>query len=254
MLDARSLTKYYAAIPAIRDISFAVPPGAVLGLLGPNGSGKSTTVSILTGLLEPSGGGVYFNDVNVRDALIDYKARIGYVPEEAHLYSYLTGPEYLQLVGQLRSLPDAALRRKIGAFLEIFGLTDDQHAPLSAYSKGMRQKILISAALLHNPQIVIFDEPDSGLDVTSSLILRSLVQALAADGRSVVYCSHVLEIVEQVATDVLILHDGRVAAHGSVAVLRDLTKLASLEQVFRRTLLETNVESVAGNLLEVMKG
>jgi ABC-2 type transport system ATP-binding protein len=254
MLDARSLTKYYAAIPAIRDISFAVPPGAVLGLLGPNGSGKSTTVSILTGLLEPSGGGVYFNDVNVRDALIDYKARIGYVPEEAHLYNYLTGPEYLQLVGQLRSLPDAALRRKIGAFLEIFGLTDDQHAPLSAYSKGMRQKILISAALLHNPQIVIFDEPDSGLDVTSSLILRSLVQALAADGRSVVYCSHVLEIVEQVATDVLILHDGRVAAHGSVAVLRDLTKLGSLEQVFRRTLLETNVESVAGNLLEVMKG
>ena len=254
MLDARSLTKYYAAIPAIRDVSFAVPAGAVLGLLGPNGSGKSTTVSILTGLLEPSGGGVYFNDVNVRDALIDYKARIGYVPEEAHLYNYLTGPEYLQLVGQLRSLPDAALRRKIGAFLEIFGLTDDQHAPLSAYSKGMRQKILISAALLHNPQIVIFDEPDSGLDVTSSLILRSLVQALAADGRSVVYCSHVLEIVEQVATDVLILHDGRVAAHGSVAVLRDLTKLASLEQVFRRTLLETNVESVAGNLLEVMKG
>jgi ABC-2 type transport system ATP-binding protein len=254
MLDARSLTKYYAAIPAIRDISFAVPPGAVLGLLGPNGSGKSTTVSILTGLLEPSGGGVYFNDVNVRDALIDYKARIGYVPEEAHLYNYLTGPEYLQLVGQLRSLPDTALRRKIGAFLEIFGLTDDQHAPLSAYSKGMRQKILISAALLHNPQIVIFDEPDSGLDVTSSLILRSLVQALAADGRSVVYCSHVLEIVEQVATDVLILHGGRVAAHGSVAVLRDLTKLGSLEQVFRRTLLETNVESVAGNLLEVMKG
>jgi ABC-2 type transport system ATP-binding protein len=254
MLDARSLTKYYAAIPAIRDVSFSVPPGAVLGLLGPNGSGKSTTVSILTGLLEPSGGGVYFNDVNVRDSLIDYKARIGYVPEEAHLYNYLTGPEYLQLVGQLRSLPDAGLRLKIGAFLEIFGLTDDQHAPLSAYSKGMRQKILISAALLHNPQIVIFDEPDSGLDVTSSLILRSLVQALAADGRSVVYCSHVLEIVEQVATDVLILHDGRVAAHGSVAVLRDLTKLASLEQVFRRTLLDTNVEGVAGNLLEVMKG
>jgi ABC-2 type transport system ATP-binding protein len=254
MLDARSLTKYYAAIPAIRDVSFSVPPGAVLGLLGPNGSGKSTTVSILTGLLEPSGGGVYFDDVNVRDALIDYKARIGYVPEEAHLYNYLTGPEYLQLVGQLRSLPDAELRRKIGAFLEIFGLTDDQHAPLSAYSKGMRQKILISAALLHNPHIIIFDEPDSGLDVTSSLILRSLVQALAADGRSVVYCSHVLEIVERVATDVLILHEGRVAAHGSVTVLRDLTRLGSLEQVFRRTLLETNVESVAGDLLEVMKG
>jgi ABC-2 type transport system ATP-binding protein len=135
-------------------------------------------------------------------------------------------------------------------------LADDQHAPLSAYSKGMRQKILISAALLHNPQVVIFDEPDSGLDVTSSLVLRSLVQALAAEGRMVLYSSHVLEIVEQVATDVLILHDGRVAAHGSVTELRDMMKLGSLEQVFRRTLEETkvdDVDSVAGQLVEAMK-
>jgi ABC-2 type transport system ATP-binding protein len=253
MLDVRSLTKYYAAIPAIRDVSFTVPPGAVLGLLGPNGSGKSTTVSILTGLLEPSGGGVFFNGIDIRECLLDYKARIGYVPEEAHLYNYLTGPEYLRFIGQLRSLPDAALHRKIAAFLEIFGLTDDQHAPLSAYSKGMRQKILISAALLHNPDVVIFDEPDSGLDVTSSLMLRSLVQALAAEGRMVVYSSHVLEIVEQVATDVLILQDGRVAAHGSVARLRELMKLKSLEQVFRRTLVETDLESVAGQLVAAMK-
>lgn len=120
----------------------------------------------------------------------------------------------------------------------------------------MRQKILISAALLHNPQLVIFDEPDSGLDVTSSLVLRSLVQALAAEGRMVLYSSHVLEIVEQVATDVLILHDGRVAAHGSVTELRDMMKLGSLEQVFRRTLEETkvdDVDSVAGQLVEAMK-
>jgi ABC-2 type transport system ATP-binding protein len=253
MLDARSLTKYYAAIPAIRDISFTVPRGAVLGLLGPNGSGKSTTVSILTGLLEPSGGGVFFDGIDIRECLLDYKARIGYVPEEAHLYNYLTGPEYLQFIGQLRSLPGAALRTKIAAFLEIFGLTEDQHAPLSAYSKGMRQKILISAALMHNPDVVIFDEPDSGLDVTSSLVLRSLVQALAAEGRMVVYSSHVLEIVEQVATDVLILQDGRVAAHGSVAELRGLMKLASLEQVFRRTLVETDLESVAHQLVAAMK-
>jgi ABC-2 type transport system ATP-binding protein len=256
MLDARSLTKYYAAIPAIRDVSFTVPRGAVLGLLGPNGSGKSTTVSILTGLLEPSGGGVFFNGVDIRDCLLDYKARIGYVPEEAHLYNYLTGPEYLQFIGQLRGLPDAALRERIPAFIDIFGLRDDQHAPLSAYSKGMRQKILISAALLHNPDLVIFDEPDSGLDVTSSLVLRSLVQALAAEGRMVVYSSHVLEIVERVATDVLILHDGHVAAHGSVADLRTMMKLGSLEQVFRRTLEETkvdDVDSIAAQLVEAMK-
>jgi ABC-2 type transport system ATP-binding protein len=252
VLEARHLTKYYAAIPAIRDVSFSVPSGSVLGLLGPNGSGKSTTVSILSGLLEPSGGGVFLDGGDVREHLTDYQASIGYVPEEAHLYNYLTGPEYLQLIGQLRLLPEAALRRRIAAFLESFGLTDDRHAPLSAYSKGMRQKILISAALLHNPRIIIFDEPDSGLDVTSSLILRSLVQALAADERIVIYSSHVLEIVERVATGVLILQDGRVAAHGSVATLRDMMKLASLEQVFRRTLLDTDVEAVAGQLVAAM--
>ena len=253
MLEARKLTKYYSAIPAIRDVSFAVAPGAILGLLGPNGSGKSTTVSILTGLLEPSGGRVYFEGVDIRDRLLDYKARIGYVPEEAHLYTYLTGPEYLALVGRLRSLPEPALRRKIAAFLDIFGLTDDRHAPMSAYSKGMRQKILISAALLHDPQIIVFDEPDSGLDITFSLVLRSLVQALAAEGRIVIYSSHVLEVVEQVATEVLILHDGHVAAHGSVAELRGMMALPSLVQVVRRLVVETDVDGVAGRLVEVMK-
>jgi ABC-2 type transport system ATP-binding protein len=253
MLDARNLTKYYSAIPAIRDVSFTVARGAVLGLLGPNGSGKSTTVSIITGLLGPSGGRVYFDGIDVRERPLEYKARIGYVPEEAHVYSYLTGPEYLALIGRLRSLPEAALQRKIAAFFDIFGLTDDQHAPISAYSKGMRQKILIAAALLHDPQIIVLDEPNSGLDITSSLVLRSLVQMLAADGRMVLYSSHVLEIVEHVATDVLILHEGRVAAYGSVADLRGMTELPSLEQVFRRLVVETDVDLVAHHLVEVMK-
>lgn len=253
MLEARNLTKYYAATPAIRDVSFTLPPGAVLGLLGPNGSGKSTTVSILTGLLEPSGGRVYFDGVDTADRLLEYKARIGYVPEEAHLYGHLTGAEYLTLIGRLRSLPEAGLRRRIAEFLEVFGLADDQHAQMSAYSKGMRQKILISAALLHNPEIVVLDEPNSGLDVTASLVLRSLVQALAAEGRMVIYCSHVLAIVEQVATDVVILHDGRIAAHGSVAELRGLLELPSLEQVFRRLVVHADVDGMARQLVEAMK-
>ncbi|HSL22575.1 MAG TPA: ABC transporter ATP-binding protein [Vicinamibacterales bacterium] len=253
MLDARRLTKYYSAVPAIRDVSFTLTPGTILGLLGPNGSGKSTTVSILTGLLEPSGGRVLFNGIDIRERPLEYRARIGYVPEEAHLYNYLTGPEHLALIGRLRSLPEAALQRKIAAFLDIFGLTDDQHAPMSAYSKGMRQKILISAALLHDPLVIVFDEPNSGLDVTSSLVLRSLVQGLAAEGRMVLYSSHSLEVVEQVATDVLILHEGRVAAHGTVAELRGLMELPSLEQVFRRLVVETDVDGVARHLIEVMK-
>jgi ABC-2 type transport system ATP-binding protein len=253
MLEARHLTKYYSALPAIRDVSFTLAPGTILGLLGPNGSGKSTTVSILTGLLEPSGGRICFDGIDVSDRLLEYKARLGYVPEEAHLYTYLTGPEYLALIGRLRSMPEALLHRKIAAFLDIFGLTDDQHAPMSAYSKGMRQKILISGALLHNPQIIILDEPNSGLDVTSSLVLRSLVQALAAEGRMVLYSSHVLEIVEQVATDVLILQDGRIAAHGSVGELRRMMASPTLEQVFRRLVVETDVDASARTLMEAMK-
>jgi ABC-2 type transport system ATP-binding protein len=253
MLEARSLTKYYAAIPAIRDVSFRLCPGAILGLLGPNGSGKSTTVSILTGLLEPSGGAVLLDGRPVREDLLSYKARVGYVPEEAVLYTHLTGPEYLSLVGGLRGIPGRRLDAKIDGFIRLFGLQDDIHAPMSAYSKGMRQKILISAALLHDPAIVVLDEPNSGLDVTTSLVLRRVVQRLAAEGRMVIYSSHVLEIVEQVATDVLILHDGRVVAHDSVSRLRQLMMLSSLEEVFRNLVIDTDLDGVAADLVSIMR-
>jgi ABC-2 type transport system ATP-binding protein len=253
MLEARELTKYYSAIPAVRGVSFTLRPGGVLGLLGPNGSGKSTTVSILAGLLEASGGTVLFRGRDVRDHLLEYKAQIGYVPEEAVLYSYLTGPEYLSLVGQLRGLPLRSIEARIDRFFTLFNLQDDRHAPLSAFSKGMRQKILIAAALLHDPAIVILDEPNSGLDVTTTLVLRSLVQTLSAEGRLVIYSSHVLESVERVATDVIILNDGRVVAHDSVSRLRELLELPSLEHVFRELVIETDIDRMASDLVGVMK-
>jgi ABC-2 type transport system ATP-binding protein len=253
MLEARNLGKYYSGIPAVKDVSFTVRPGEILGLLGPNGSGKSTTVSMITCLLEPTTGSVVFDGRPVNQSPLEYKARIGYVPEEAHLYTYLTGPEYLELVGQLRGIPIDRLREKIGAFLRIFGLEEDRYAQMSAYSKGMRQKILISAALLHDPDILVFDEPNSGLDVTSSLILRSLVQELAAAGKMIVYSSHVLEIVEKVASDVLILHESHVVAHDSVSRLRDLMALPSLEEVFRKVVVATDVQQVARDIVGVMR-
>jgi ABC-2 type transport system ATP-binding protein len=253
MLEARLLTKYYSAIQAVRGVSFSLEPGGVLGLLGPNGSGKSTTVSILAGLLEPSGGTVHLDGRDVRDDILDYKARVGYVPEEAVLYTYLTGPEYLSLVGQLRGLSQATIDARTEGFLTLFNLTDDAHAPLSAYSKGMRQKILISAALLHDPEIIILDEPNSGLDVTTTLVLRSLVQALAAEGRMVIYSSHVLESVERIATDVIILNDGKVVAHDSVLRLRELLELPSLEHVFRQLVIESDIDGIARDLVAVMK-
>lgn len=253
MLEARNLGKFYSGIPAVKDVNFTVRPGDILGLLGPNGSGKSTTVSMITCLLEPTTGQVLLNGEHVNRAPLEYKARIGYVPEEAHLYTYLTGPEYLELVGQLRGIAPRVLQKKIDAFMSIFGLEDDRYSQMSAYSKGMRQKILIAAALLHDPDIVVLDEPNSGLDVTSSLVLRSVVQELAAAGKMIVYSSHVLEIVEKVATDVLILHDSRVVAHDSVSRLRDLMALPSLEDVFKKVVVAADVNQVARDIVGVMR-
>ena len=159
----------------------------------------------------------------------------------------------MSLVGHLRGLPTHRIDARIDAFMSLFNLRDDAQSPLSAYSKGMRQKILIAAALLHDPDIVILDEPNSGLDVTTTLVLRSLVQTLAAEGRMIVYSSHVLESVERVATDVIILNDGKVVAHDSVSRLRELLELPSLEQVFRQLVIETDIDRMARDLVSVMK-
>jgi len=252
VLKVQDLTKRYASITAIDHVSFEVRPGEVFGLLGPNGSGKSTTVKILMGLLEPSYGRV---ELDGRDALADlqaYKKLLGYVPEEPHLYTYLTGPEYLQLIGRLRSIPEALLNEKIDRFLELLGIYDDRYQTLSSYSKGMRQKILIAGAVLHNPRIVILDEAFSGLDVTASRVLKAFVRSLAAEGKMVVFSSHVLEVVEQVCSRVVILKDGHIVGHDSVENLRNTLKLPSLDAVFATLTDEENVEKRTNALIAAM--
>ena len=249
MLQAERLTKYYAGIAAIRDVSFSVQPGQVLGYLGPNGSGKSTTVKLLTGLLEPTSGRVVYRGEPIHDSLVEFRRVLGFVPEEAHVYSYLTGPEFLSLIGRLRNIPERELQRRIADLLEIWGLTDARYTTLASYSKGMRQKILISAALLHNPRILILDEPDAGLDVTALLVLRAVIARLAAQGRIVLYSSHVLSTVESICSDVVILHEGQVVAHDSVGRLRDLMSLPSLEEVFRKLAVHTDVDGTADRLI-----
>jgi len=254
MLEARGLTKYYSAITGVRDVNFSIQPGAVLGLLGPNGSGKSTTVGMLTGLLEPSGGSVTLDGADIRADLIGYKRRLGYVPEEAQLYTWMSGAEYLSFGARLRGLPARTAVQRIDALLSIFGLQTDRDAPMSAYSKGMRQKILLSAALVHNPSIVVLDEPCSGLDVGTTLVIRSLIQRLAATGRIVIYSSHELEMVERVCSEVLILREGRVAAHAPTATLREQVNAASLEDAFCALVFTTDVDAVAGDIVAAIAG
>jgi len=253
MLEARRLTKRFTTVTAIDDVSFTVKPYQVLGYLGPNGSGKSTTVNIITGLLEPTRGEVLFDGRSIQSQLIDYKRRIGYVPEVAHLYPHLTGREYLQLVGRLRGLEKRTLDKKIDDLLQLFSLGASRHSPIASYSKGMRQKVLISAALLHNPDILIFDEPLSGLDVTSALVFRNLVKTLAREGKMILYSSHVLEVVEKVCTHVMILRKGQVVANDSVEGLRTLMHLPSLEDIFSELVLEQDIDTTANAIIDVMK-
>ena len=253
MLEVRRLTKRFSRIAAVDDVSFTVKPYEVLGYLGPNGSGKTTTVNMLTGLLDPTEGEILFDGRDIADDLIAYKRRLGYVPEIPYLYPYLSGIEYLQLAGRLRAMPDRLMNEKINGLLELFSLHQSRHSQISAYSKGMKQKILISAAILHNPDILIFDEPLSGLDVTSALIFKHLVKALAAEGKTILYSSHVLEVVEKVCTHVMILRKGRVVAHDTVTNLRTLANLPSLEDIFAQLVMQEDTEQTARNIVQVMQ-
>jgi ABC-2 type transport system ATP-binding protein len=253
MLQVVELTKRFGAREILHQVSFTIEPGEILGYLGPNGAGKSTTVKILTGLLEPSAGRLFFEGRRIHQDLVEYKRRIGYVPEEALLYPYLSGQEYLQLIGRLRGIPERMLKEKIDSFLSLFSLSASRQLTLSSYSKGMRQKVLISAALLHNPDILIFDEPLSGLDVTSALVAKNLIRALAREGKIILFCSHVLEVVEKICSRVIILHQGSIVANDSVERLRFLVQSASLEEAFSQLVLQENTERIAEDLVQAMK-
>jgi ABC-2 type transport system ATP-binding protein len=252
MLEVRALTKTYAGIDVVDSVSFTIQPGEILGYLGPNGAGKSTTVKMLTGLLEPSFGHIFFHGQNVRADLLAYQRRIGYVPEEPHLYPHLSGREYLQLVGRLRGLARRTLEPRMDELIRLFGLWEDRHSALASYSKGMRQKILLSAALLHDPELLILDEPFSGLDVNAAMVLRSLLKALGEKRKMVLYSSHVLEVVEKVCHRVLILRKGQVVAHDSVARLREIMSESSLEGVFSQLTQQQDTDAVAQRILEVV--
>jgi ABC-2 type transport system ATP-binding protein len=245
MLALRNVTKRFTGALAVDNVSFTARRGEVTGYLGPNGSGKSTTMKMIMGLIETSSGEILFDGEPVRRDPIAHKQRAGYVPEEPHLYGHLTGLEYLTMVGQLRGLPAKATAERIDGLLRLFALHGDRHAPLSSYSKGMRQKALLSAALLHNPDLLLLDEPFSGLDIGTTLVMRSLIQELAARGKVVLFSSHELEIVERVCARVVILHKGRVAADDSIERLRELMSLPNLERIFAQLAVEQDTDAVS---------
>src|SRR5262245_4516965 len=232
MFEARALSKHYGGIQALDAVSFRIAPGDLLGYRGPNGSGKSTTVKIIAGLLDPSRGHMMLDGVRVDDDPPAFRRRLGYVPEEPHLYTHLTASEYLRLVGLIRDIAPARLDQQITSLLTLLDLEHARFGALSGFSKGMRQRVLIAASLMHDPDLLVLDEPFSGLDVNASLMLRALLQALRRRGKMILLSSHRMDVVETLCPRVLILHRGRVVAEGSPEELRASRLSASLEEVF----------------------
>ena len=250
-LRARQLSKHFSGVRVVHDVSFTIQPGEIVGYLGPNGSGKTTTARMVAGLLEPSSVRAEYDGHDIRDDLVAFRCLLGYIPEEPYLYPFLSGTEYLQLIGRLREIPEPLLTKKIELFLELFGLTSAADQSIASYSKGMRQKIVISSALLHDPAVVLFDEPETGLDVTTTLMLRHLVRTLAARGKAILYSSHILEVVERVCDRVIVLHRGRMVADDSIERLRSLLSRSSLEGVFAQLVIRDDPEQLARDLADV---
>jgi ABC-2 type transport system ATP-binding protein len=254
MIVLEQLAKSYGAQEAVRGISLEIPTGQLVGLLGPNGAGKSTTIKMLTGMLLPTSGTaqVEGHDI-VRDPL-EVKRLVGYVPESGAVFEALTAREYLRFVAALYQIPEKEADLRIDRFAAFFDLApaDLSGKPLSAFSKGMRQKVVITSALLHNPKTVFFDEPLNGLDANAALSFKTLITSLARDGKTIVYCSHILDVVERVCERVIIIHEGRIVADGTVQALRDQAGEPTLERVFNKLTATENLLARAEEFARVL--
>lgn len=252
VLEVRNLAKRYSAFTAVRDMSFAIHAGEVLGVLGPNGAGKSTMVKMVTGLLPPTTGTVLFRGVRIDQSLADYKCRLGYVPEQPDLYAFLSGWEYLEMVATLRRIHPRRFAAKASAMLEGLSLYGARDTPIGSYSKGMRQRIVLIAALLHDPELLVLDEPFSGLDVTSALVLRRVIELLAARRKAILFSSPVLEQTDRLCSHLVVLNHGSVVASGTLAEVHQGFAGLGLEAGFMQLTEQVDADRVASNIVDAV--
>jgi len=228
------LTKRFGSQVAVDALSFSVPSGQIVGFLGPNGAGKTTTLRMLTGILQPTTGTARVCGLDLQSDALESKRRIGFVPESGAVFESLTGLEYLEMVAALYGIPAKAARERIEQFIAFFDLSFDTLVSklLGAYSKGMRRKVVITAALLHNPAVVLFDEPLDGLDANAAVGFKTLIQTLAREGKTILYSSHILDVVERVCDRVIIIDKGRLLLDGAPEELVATHQAGTLENLF----------------------
>ncbi len=232
MIEVCGLSKRYGSFEAVSDLTLRVEPGQIYGFLGPNGAGKTTTVKVLTGLLRPSGGTARICGYDVVLDTLEAKRRLGLVPDEPFVYPKLTGAEFLRLTGDLYGVPDAVQRRRIPELLAMFELTEFAGELLETYSHGMRQKVVLSSVLLHEPKALLLDEPLVGLDPKSARMAKEIFRTMAGRGCAIFMCTHVLEIAERICDRIGIILAGRLVAEGTLAELRARGQGQALEDIF----------------------
>jgi ABC-2 type transport system ATP-binding protein len=255
MIVLTQLTKRFGAQTAVDGISFEIPPGQIVGFLGPNGAGKSTTLKMLAGMIEPTSGTATVCGFDLRTQTIDVKRSIGFVPESGAVFESLTGLEYLEMVAALYGIPRHAARERIEQFIAFFDLSFSTLTDklLGAYSKGMRRKVVITAALLHNPPVVFFDEPLDGLDANAAVGFKALIQTLAREGKTIVYSSHILDVVERVCHRVIIIDKGKLLVDGKPDELIAAHQAGSLERLFTELTGGTEIEQRAEDFAKTFR-
>lgn len=227
------LKKSYGTKEILKGINLDIFPGQVIGYIGPNGAGKSTTVKILTGLIEDFTGTVEINGINIQEDPLAVKALLGYVPENAELYEVLTPIEYLDFVGKLYGMENNIILERSLKLLTAFGLESNANNRMDTFSKGMRQKVLLISGIIHNPQIIVLDEPLSGLDANAVIFVKELISLLAKEGKTIFYCSHMMDVVEKVSDRILLINQGSIIADGTIEELKTEAN-ESLEHIFAK--------------------
>ena len=251
IITIRQLHKQYGDKVVLNNINLDIQPAQIIGYIGPNGAGKSTTVKILTGIIQDYSGEVTVFGKSLRDNVLEVKSKVGYIPELAELYDLLTPREYLSFIGKLYHLPDDVIEDRSRKMLDSFGLLQNIDQRMDSFSKGMRQKVLITSGLLHNPSIVIMDEPLSGLDANAVILVKELLQALKQEGKTIFYCSHMMDVVEKVSDRIVLLNIGSIIADGTIDELRQ-DSADTLEHIFSRLTSSGNQVQQADDMAAAM--
>lgn len=253
MIEAIKITKYFGDKAVLNDVSFSVRSGEICGYIGPNGAGKTTTIKILTGIIKPSSGFAYIDGISVTENSNAVKKIIGYVPESGAVFETLTPIEFLTFIGRIYQMKDSIIEKKISELMEIFEIYEYKNEPMLSFSKGMKQKVILISALMHDPKVLLLDEPLNGLDANSIQIFKEIIKKLAENGRTIFYSSHLLDVIEKICDKLIIINHGKIIASGTLDEILKIAGVLDLNDAFAKLTGSENLEMKLQNFINKIK-